>query len=1417
MAVSPEILKRIQEALKPKKPPAKAEARVVVQTAKPESAKPSRKRERSRDLRRLVEEQRTQWLKALSGIKFAPGSEAEQRFVTVIKEVENIGNELGDKDKKDAALAAARGLVEEAKVAKDKGEQAQVATEYIAYSAAALAQTPAERKAYYTVLEDLRGSVPRVSERVDVDTYAASRLGEAVAEGRLEEADVKPVLQQLTKAEPTAPATFTASRSLAESFIELESAHPVRVHELEALKSALLERDPEAVESIMVNIGRDFTHKEQAKIHKHTNDLVVVTPHIPQAEELKKAVLSGPEAEPKAAAEGIIFTEDEVEAFAKRYERLARKLRGIEVYLRSDPTKINDPDWLRKMEDQVLETTQDMTPDQAVKALGERGPTDKSEREVWLKNIVMENPLVKSAPEAIARQAVERVKQRKDELAHATPELARQQLEKIEALGRIIGREEQVIGEIKFRFAKQAADGGTPMPDSVQSLFTDIEAVRAGGVYEVVGTQIDTVTGQEIVVTEEKKFDLQKRRELVLGLRQKLRDIGAAVLPEKGRLESLVQHLDERLDLEEANGRLSYDRLAQAGLEPGGKEWFDLIANPHKFLTALTTLEYKGERFKDVQEFMENVEKRTKDVAKQFLAAVDSDDYQFMSELFTSLIHEPFYNDYVANLETLINRISEMEQAGQVTRVTREVWDRKLRREVLQKDAQGNESITLSQYLRQIKDWVREEKVRKRLTHDGYVLYLTHNFEYFSKMANSIEMASLDSLFAEEGKMLDVALAAYDGYAQKEYGMNYYMAPEGVFTRNERGIIPADEHAAQVLRQQFTKEELSERDLKRLVKLARGAAHVMTGEVPDLTTSSDGPKADAHGRQLTEHYGNTAHNMLNTMKRFLMDVPFLKHAFMYVPIGQKHSFLRPRWVPTEIKKAEKLTELRANRGRSRFFTFDEFENKGVCLMDSFEGLLQTGFWGNRGYRWRGEQAYMHLYVQKGSDVAGSYNSEQPNTKAIKANLDFEKTVRNLMVANPQAAMSIMEMWHGRGLIEQSDLFTLREMVWQRLRAVAPQSFVVLERDMLDHNKLGKWKNMDEAALSQIILDAETITRNILNRTTADSAPTLAVLQNDEDWRNALTPNVEARYAGFETRVQNAREFMETLRDQAVDDMIQGNRGAWSDTDYASQVKALKKISFTRTMPAHYRSYVREMNFAATGNRTIGRLVGDSDTMGAAFKEIVLGELKQVVLDMQGDPEKVKDAKYRTVVAVIRKYADAVQSVHGTESKEDKIAAVYHAAYILDSAFVGWFNKGTLSRALGSVDPRLLDISSWVNYATGQKDAEMDASEIRTLANQSVSQNIIAPYHGGAVEVKQVDLGLFKVDLGLPIVKTVNLGPIKIPVGFKRTPYNATRFVTEHGALRLHLAFDIVRSYAPLFVILLLLAAWQQGLKDQEER
>ncbi len=552
-------------------------------------------------------------------------------------------------------------------------------------------------------------------------------------------------------------------------------------------------------------------------------------------------------------------------------------------------------------------------------------------------------------------------------------------------------------------------------------------------------------------------------------------------------------------------------------------------------------------------------------------------------------------------------------------------------------------------------------------------------------------------------------------------------------------------------------------------------------------------------------------------------------------------------------------------------------------------MIMSGGFGNRMWSWRdsGLDSYKVYYTKADEDRVKALKKSGHKVKI--GGLDRQATIDNMMRINPQLANAYITRWytgHDIGKQEARELRT--RLLTHLLQEVAPQAAVILDRDLLFHKKLIDMqlafdgntvslrelaesrarsalpdaieKHKDDPRLIQLILDAETVTRYLLNGADGkQKMHKISFLGNDNTmWAKALMfdldkdnlPKGITREQVLE-RAGRVKQFMLTIRDQIAPDLITKGAEVFIPTIKEGEIfydvkKPKKKPAWMdaihiRSFPGHY-TVRRYIDWGKMGERVTARMLGDNDKLVENFEETIAAH-KANVLMMQEHPEKMKAEAFQSVREPLQKSAEKLRTVHGSESMIAVQSSVQMVSYVFIEAFNKWFHKGTAYKYI-PFDPLswpvIRDVfrsSSWVHAATGSTISEIESQESRTMINKSVDASLIAPYNGYRnlkgeyINDKLNDRfpnlkpGRFLPKVRIPAHEMVPIKEIikilpfnfKVPVLAPRSPYNATRLVKALGAENWNLALNAVPEYAGIVLVLLALAALQRAVEDTKEQ
>lgn len=788
------------------------------------------------------------------------------------------------------------------------------------------------------------------------------------------------------------------------------------------------------------------------------------------------------------------------------------------------------------------------------------------------------------------------------------------------------------------------------------------------------------------------------------------------IFAEKAQLAEMAQDIPD-----------SY-RLREVGIAGENYRWYTLATNPEKFMKALMEHPDKNAFY---HEFRQGVE----GVTQHLLSVIDSDFTQFSDQIFSQLIYEPIYNSISVGLNGIQNQIRNLELKGESIDVVIEKFHRKKHKEM-------PTIFELSGAIEDLRIWVSDEKFIKRYTHNVYVLMLSHNYESFAKYAEQVPTGLIQRLF-ENNPELELAKNQHVSYVWARHGLNNWKSLHEIFTPGVDGKIAVDEY---VRRKLETQTNLSSTDIQRLTHLARGVALGVTMEDIDVILQS-GPvlSGKTGASSLTQQFGPIHWNPFMTPRRFFADFPFPRHEFMFRRIGK--TGFRWRNVAAEIEEAQKVMQERATKERSRFYTDQEVESDGVVFADMFALMMQSGGWGNRRYRWRGEVGLEHfMYVDiehNGKTVRiDDINKIAKLPKSQKLE-KLDEIIRRIAIADPQAANGLLEQWYGRGWVDKKGRGELRRTVWNRvLKDIAPQAALVLEKDLIFSEPMQKilkrfmkdddFKDLLEIIeitidgkkqtkivfkpetptdgnehasniLEELILDSEAVSAFLIYAASGDDdrggelyTKTMKDLGDTDAWYEALYSAPERRPKSITSeeaarlRARRVQKFMTELRSNFSEALIEGKVDAFYVPYNDPRTNKPKLV----TIPAlgdvlltisfpSQYGIKREMEWSQMGDRVLARLVGDSETTGQSWTEI-FKSLRDTIFDISAMPEKAQEAHFIPLLETIRKQlANPTQDVHGTASPEIIQAQVYMAGYAVIDQVLAWFDRGTAARHFGA--------------------------------------------------------------------------------------------------------------------------------------
>ncbi len=1008
--------------------------------------------------------------------------------------------------------------------------------------------------------------------------------------------------------------------------------------------------------------------------------------------------------------------------------------------------------------------------------------------------------------------------------------------------------------EAVYKQAKANNDAVPEMPKELKTFLEDLTAA--------VGLFDSNNKGQPIKPAD-MPLDSLRRQLVHLVQNNHLSDA------EAGEFNQLLRRIQDRQRMVRSGERMSESYLlVGAGIKTEQAPAYILATNEDEFIRRLN--EYRN--VDDQRAFIEKFSADVKIMADDVLAVLESDRTQFADQLLNPLIHQRVYDEMVAGLNKVKNKLIEWEQEHDTAIMMPHKEFHMDPTGKIENFQYKETPINASKYLEVLNGWVKRERIWTRYNHNTRVMIGTNNFESWQKFAEYITTEDISKIF-EDDPLLEIATALHEEYVWLRHGMEHWKAPMDVFVatrKNEEATV--DMHVRQGL-QRIRRPDgtpLSQKEIDRLVGMSWVAYSTLLTDL-DVQLTSGAPLISGPTQQWGAIHMNP---VITPVKRFHADMMtgYGDTGYYFMGVKVNSNERKFRFPAEEMYHAEKYMKGLDSRERDRIITFDEFE-KGLPYIELVHDfMIMTGGWGTRMVAWRKEAVnQFEVYKPDGS-------------------LDYKETIKKTKVANPQWANSFITRWYGERKIQKAEAIELRRDVWEYvLKQIAPQAATILDRDLLYHKQLKNLKlvygnetislekllehridsqlpgapsgerHTDDPRLTELLLDSETVTRWLLSGKDDGfgGMQNLDVLGRDEvEWAKALFFNLDKLPQGMNQaqvlqRARRVRDFMLTIREKMADDIIWGKGSV--EIPYVSDGKAFdeNKKPFTKTkkivpwqeaihvrsFPGHY-TVRRNIDWEKMGVRVLARILGDNNTLVEGYSSKYFPAHKKITTTWAQNPGKMKEAEFQPIRDAIQELGDNyITKVHGTASQIEVQASVQMNAYIFHELYMKWFGRGTLQRylpfdllSLPGIH-KLFNYSSWAHRASASARAEIEPQQERLIIDRAVDAGQIAPSHGYLMDQNEwlgdfidkqypkLKIGKFLPKWRMPFYdfkKKKILGiTVKVPYLKAKSPYNAARLMRSVGAENWNVALHVAINLAALIALLVIIAAFTKSKEDSE--
>ncbi len=852
-------------------------------------------------------------------------------------------------------------------------------------------------------------------------------------------------------------------------------------------------------------------------------------------------------------------------------------------------------------------------------------------------------------------------------------------------------------------------------------------------------------------------------------------DSAAAVSAEQGNINRAIDAIEQQIDFNRKVASLGIDRrLEMVGIKGKTDEdqrmlkVYDLLGNKDEFMTEVRRRVQAagGDRAlasRNVQQYFNDIEQDTKMLVRRLLEVGDTDSEEYFNHLFTNFYHVPIYSNIVTGLTGIENNLKDLEREGVIQRVKEFKFDLNTRE-------YNQHEINLSQAIGDLREWVLSEKGWKEYTHNIYIMMLGRaEMKQYKEYTKNVKTQEIDRLLAENPE-LEEAIRLHMGYLRAEYGLNGWKTPtQEIYETNKDGLIPIDDYVkenllnTEILGADGKKVKLNEADATRLASMARGFVLGVNWEAID-TMASGGPVGGTPGR-FTGFFGPMDSINVNRYILYRWGSELPVHEWLYTRVKGKGS--KEAWdVRREMLRAKETMKARETKEPPRVVTDQMVEDGIPFIEDTY--LQQTGGvkmrWG-----WR-KQMYDHIYAKGGDNKA--------------------EIIRQLMTVDLHVANRQIEDWAGDHKFSKTERNKLREMVLEHLRVIAPQEYLILEKELTRHSAISSL-GLSKDELSARVKDANKVTNYLLARTRGNRVMVMGDM-TDADWQKVFSGNQEA--------IDKTKRFM-TAAQKTAKAAIEGSTGI-TLVD-GTKLTAWREAAYIRSFPTHL-EVKRNANYSKLKGSVVDRLAGDNMIIADAYKEFWT-ELPNVIRDYNTNPKKAIASDFEKAELLIRKVRAAYDMVHGPSADQQERASDYRISYMLGMMIDKYFAKSLTARmplGVGTVVGKFDDFSSWSKYGIGDLESglQFDEQIHRIWRDRLVKAQLIAPEHGrvqGVDDIKKV-------------------GPFIIKMRRHHMEWNGGAFAAESGSRWWQVGIDIVRSSWHYPLIIIALAALAKGIGDVKD-
>ncbi len=843
----------------------------------------------------------------------------------------------------------------------------------------------------------------------------------------------------------------------------------------------------------------------------------------------------------------------------------------------------------------------------------------------------------------------------------------------------------------------------------------------------------------------------------------------------KEAINTLIQAVREEVEFNEHVKDIGADRrLEMAGIKD--KELlgiYDLVGDVKKFMRRL---EEEGGDPARIQEYYEQFSGNLTKLSRKLLSVADTDQEEFFDHLFTQFYHQPVYNNIVSGISEIQKFIQEQERKGIIRKVS--VREFNYVTQEYDENKVEDKKIKLSEALHLLQEKISSEREWVSYSHNLYVLMLNRApLETYKDYTKKVKTPAIDVLLTENPE-LERAIRLHVGYLRTQYGLNGWKTPvESIYTMDPKTReIPIDAYVAKNLQDVTVPDgkggqrPLDVWEIDRLAALAKGYVLGVSWEAIDAMASG-GPVAGMPG-QFTGFFGPLNNINFNRFVMYRWGSEFPVHEYLYTRVRGRGS--NEGWnVDDEMARAKDFMERRKNKEPERIVT-DQMVKDGIPFIEDTYYLGAGGL--NARWGWR-KQMYDHL-------IEG------------KAPSDYVGRLKELMTVDLFVANRYIEDWVGEGKINKDKRNELREMVLERMRQIAPQEFLILENDLLTRPALAGFSAKE---IGSLVLEANKVTDYLLEHTRGGKTMILGDL-TPEMWRE-IFPNLSLDSPEFK-RIQTFIAAAQEVGTQAIFGVkFEGVREGKKEK---FKIPPWREAAYIRSFPTHL-AVKRNGKWSVLKENVVDRMAGDNDVLGKAYEAYWM-TVPDIMKQYQADPEKAKQEKFRTYTAELAKITKAYVAVHGPASPAEERASAYRICYQLAMLFDKYYAKSVTARlplTIGTMVSRAKILSSWSRYAVGERMVEVlqfDEQIHRVFKDELVKLQLIAPAHGRIPNSDNVK----------------KFGPFRYGFKFDKLHWNAANFARESGGRNWQVAIDILRSYVPLVILLVMLSALGKSLDDSNK-